>query len=136
MTPRKNYEIPQDCRYTRTDEWIRSEGESVRLGLTDYAQSELSDVVYVDLPAVGSALTAGESFGVVESVKAVSDLIAPVAGEVREVNQELEEHPEWINEDPYGRGWILCLAPAAGPEETDLLSPDAYRKFVEERSGS
>ncbi|MEE2703141.1 MAG: glycine cleavage system protein GcvH [Myxococcota bacterium] len=136
MTQRKDYEIPQDCRYARTDEWIRSEGESVRLGISDYAQSELSDVVYVDLPAVGRALTAGESFGVVESVKAVSDLIAPVTGEVSEVNLELEEHPEWINEDPYGRGWILCLRSLAGPDATDLLSPDAYRKFVEERSGS
>ena len=136
MTQRKEYEIPQDCRYARTDEWIRSEGESVRLGISDYAQSELSDVVYVDLPAVGRALTAGESCGVVESVKAVSDLIAPVTGEVSEVNLELEEHPEWINEDPYGRGWILCLRSLAGPDATDLLSPDAYRKFVEERSGS
>ena len=136
MTQRKAYEIPENCRYARSDEWIRSEGESVYLGLTDYAQSELSDVVFVELPPVGHALLAGESFGVVESVKAVSDLIAPIGGQVLEVNQELEEHPERINEDPYGRGWILRMDPSTSPEAADLLSPEAYRELVEERSGS
>ena len=136
MSKQTQYEIPEDCLYTRTDEWVRSEGATTRIGITDYAQSELSDVVYVDLPEVGSSLSPGTSFGVVESVKAVSDLIAPIAGEVTEANQDLEEHPEWVNEEPYGRGWILALSPADEPPAEELLSPEDYRKFVEERSGS
>ena len=131
-----DYDIPDDLRYSREDEWARPEGSRIALGISDYAQQQLGDIVFVELPETGACLAQGEAFGVVESVKAVSDLIAPVTGEVSEVNLELEEHPEWINEDPYGRGWILCLSSLAGPDATDLLSPDAYRKFVEERSGS
>jgi glycine cleavage system H protein len=132
----ETYEFPEDCRYTESDEWIRVDGAQARIGLTDYAQSELSDIVFVELPAVGTQIEAGETFGVVESVKAVSDLRAPVSGEVVEVHAALEEHPEWINEDPYDRGWILAIVPEDLEAADSLLSADQYRKYVEERSGS
>ena len=129
----KNYEIPADRRYARSDEWIRSDGPVARIGITDYAQSELSDIVFVDLPEVGSQIEAGMPFGVVESVKAVSDLLAPVGGEGIQVNEELEEHPELVNEEPYERGWIIEIRTADSGAASDLLEPDAYRQHVEER---
>jgi glycine cleavage system H protein len=131
----KTYEIPDDCRYTRTDEWVRVDGAIVRIGVTDYAQSELSDIVFVDLPEIGRQVAAGESFGFVESVKAVSDLIAPVSGEIVELHEALAEHPEWINEEPYGRGWIVSIAPDDLEEIDSLLSPEEYAGYVEERAG-
>ena len=131
----KTYEIPDDCRYAKSDEWIRLDGTVARVGITDYAQSELSDLVFVELPEVGTQVEAGEPFGVVESVKAVSDLLAPVSGEVVEVHENLEEHPEWLNEDPYGRGWIIGVAPEDLDAVDSLLSPEAYRTWVKERSG-
>lgn len=130
----KTYEFPKDCRYTRSDEWVRLDGTTARIGITDYAQCELSDIVFVEVPEPGSQFEAGESFGVVESVKAVSDLFAPVSGEVREVNAALEESPELVNEDPYGRGWILSFEPEDRAAVDDLMSAEDYRKYVEERA--
>jgi glycine cleavage system H protein len=130
----KTYEIPEDCRYTRTDEWVHLDGTTGRIGITDYAQSELSDIVFVELPEIGTQVEVGEAFGVVESVKAVNDLIAPVTGEVVEVHDALGDHPEWVNEDPYGRGWIVAIAPDDLDEVDSLLSPEEYAAFVEERA--
>lgn len=130
----KTYEFAEDCRYTKGDEWLRMDGTVARIGLTDYAQSELSDIVFVELPEPGTQVEAGEAFGVVESVKAVADLFAPVSGEVIEVHENLAEHPEWINEEPYGRGWILQIQPEDLDEVDSLMGPEDYRKYVEERA--
>ncbi len=129
----QHYEIPADRRYARSDEWIRIDGRVARIGITDYAQSELSDIVFVEVPEVGSRVDAGVPFGVVESVKAVSDLLAPISGEVIQVNEELDEHPELVNEEPYERGWIIEIRIADSEAVPDLLEPDAYRQYVEER---
>ena len=123
--------IPEDLQYTESHEWVRIEGDTATIGITDHAQDELGDVVFVELPDEGTTFDAGESFGTVESVKAVSDLYAPVGGEVVEVNSALEDAPENINEDPYGEGWIAKLRTT---DEADLLSPEEYEKVVEEES--
>ena len=121
--------IPEDLQYTKSHEWVRIEGDTATIGITDHAQDELGDVVFVELPEEGDTFDAGESFGTVESVKAVSDLYTPVGGEVVEVNSALEDAPENINEDPYGEGWIVKLRTT---DEADLLSPEEYEKVVEE----
>ncbi len=121
--------VPEELQYTRSHEWVRREGETATVGITDHAQDELGDVVFVELPEVGAAFDAGDSFGAVESVKAVSDLYAPVGGEVVEVNSALEDAPEKINEDPYGDGWILKLR-ASG--EGYLLTAQEYEKLLED----
>ena len=121
--------VPEELQYTRSHEWVRREGETATVGITDHAQDELGDVVFVELPEVGATFDAGEAFGAVESVKAVSVLYAPVGGEVLEVNGALEDAPEKINEDPYGDGWILKLR-AGG--EGDLLSAQEYEQFLEQ----
>ena len=123
--------IPEDLQYTKSHEWVRMEGDTATIGITDHAQDELGDVVFVELPDEGATFDAGESFGTVESVKAVSDLYAPVGGEVVEVNSALEDAPENINEDPYGEGWIVKLRTT---DEADLLSPEEYEKVVAEES--
>jgi glycine cleavage system H protein len=123
--------IPDDLQYTKSHEWVRAEDGTVTIGITDHAQQELGDVVFVELPDVGDTIGAGDSFGTVESVKAVSDLYTPVGGEVVEVNSSLEDAPEKINDDPYGEGWIVKLSTS---EEADLLSPEEYEKVVEEES--
>jgi glycine cleavage system H protein len=123
--------VPEDLQYTKSHEWIRTEGDTATIGITDHAQEELGDVVFVELPDEGDTFDAGESFGTVESVKAVSDLYAPVGGEVVEVNSALEDAPEKINEDPYGGGWIIKLRISG---EADLLSPEEYEQVVEEES--
>ena len=123
--------IPEDLQYTDSHEWVRIEGDTATIGITDHAQDELGDVVFVELPDEGATFDAGESFGTVESVKAVSDLYTPVGGEVVEVNSALEDAPEKINEDPYGEGWIVKLRTT---DETELLSPEEYEKVVEEES--
>jgi glycine cleavage system H protein len=123
--------IPEDLQYTESHEWVRIEGDTATIGITDHAQDELGDVVFVELPGEGDTFDAGEAFGTVESVKAVSDLYAPVGGEVVEVNSALEDAPENINEDPYGEGWIVKLRTT---DEADLLSPGEYEKVVEEQS--
>jgi len=123
--------IPEDLQYTSSHEWVRIEGDTATIGVTDHAQDELGDVVFIELPGEGDIFDAGESFGTVESVKAVSDLYAPVGGEVVEVNTSLEDAPEKINEDPYGEGWMVKLRTS---DEADLLSPEEYEKVVEEES--
>jgi glycine cleavage system H protein len=123
--------IPEDLRYTESHEWVRIDGDTATIGITDHAQDELGDVVFVELPDEGATFDAGESFGTVESVKAVSDLYSPVGGEVVEVNSALEDAPENINEDPYGEGWIIKLRTT---DEADLLSPEEYEKVVAEES--
>jgi glycine cleavage system H protein len=135
MAADHDYEIPEDCHYTESDEWVRVDGQVVRVGITDYAQSELNDLVFVELPETGSQLEVGQAFGVVESVKAVSDLLAPIAGEVTEVHARLSEHPEWLNEDPYGRGWIIAITPEDLDALDGLLSAAEYRAHVKARSG-
>ncbi len=124
------YNTPADLRYTKTHEWVRQEGDEVVIGITDYAQHALGDVVYIELPAVGATVTAGESFGVVESVKASSDLYAPVSGEVVAVNTALESDQSPINTDPYGAGWMLRVRPSGEHEE--LLDATAYEALVAE----
>jgi glycine cleavage system H protein len=128
------YEIPEGLRYTHEDEWARAEDDRVTIGVTDYAQQQLGDVVFVELPAVGATVERGEPFGVIESVKAVSDLYAPVSGEVVEVNAELANHPELVNGDPYGDGWMITIAVESSDELAGLMDAEAYRRHVTERS--
>jgi glycine cleavage system H protein len=123
--------VPNDRQYTRDHEWIRLDGEEATVGITDYAADQLGDIVFVELPDVGRALEAGRAFGVVESVKAVSDLFAPVAGEVAATNDALAGSPELVNSDPYGEGWMLRLR--VGPDAlaaADLLDAGAYEELV------
>ena len=123
--------VPEELSYTKTHEWVRVEDDVATIGITDHAQDELGDVVFVELPEQGTTLSAGDPFGAVESVKAVSDLYAPVGGEVVEVNGSLEDSPEKINEDPYGEGWILRLRLS---DEASLLSAEDYERLLEEES--
>lgn len=124
--------FPADLRYTPSHEWVRIEGDEAVVGISDFAQSELGDIVYVELPEVGRTLAKGEAFGVVESVKTVSDVYAPVAGEVTAVNSELEPHAETINRDPYGEGWIMRLRMSDPSEVESLLTAEAYEKHTKE----
>jgi glycine cleavage system H protein len=121
---------PQDCRYTNDHEWIRLEGDRGRVGITDYAQKQLGDVVFLELPEVGRALAAHEQFGTVESVKAVSELYCPVAGEVVEVNAALVAKPETINKDPHGEAWMIVLKVADPAGAAALLDAKAYEALV------
>ena len=123
--------VPQDLQYTKSHEWVRTEGETATIGITDHAQDELGDVVFVELPDEGATFDAGESFGTVESVKAVSDLYTPIGGEVVEVNSALNDAPEKINEDPYGEGWIVKLRTSG---EAELLSAEGYEKVLQEQA--
>lgn len=123
--------VPQDLQYTKSHEWVRVEDDVATIGITDHAQEELGDVVFVELPEEGASLDAGDAFGTIESVKAVSDLYAPVGGEVVAVNGALDDTPEKVNEDPYGEGWIVRIRFS---EEGDLLSAGEYEKFLEEES--
>jgi glycine cleavage system H protein len=120
------------ARYVRTHEWVRWDGDEIVCGITDYAQDTLSDVVYVELPEVGDVLETGDTFGVVESVKAASDLYMPVGGEISEVNEALEDAPEVINQDPYGEGWMIRITPSAEGEYDLLMSDEEYAAFVAE----
>jgi glycine cleavage system H protein len=120
-----------DRRYTKTHEWVTVDGKHATVGITDFAQSQLGDVVFLELPSAGRKLAERETFGVVESVKAASDLYAPVAGRISEVNEKLATRPELINSDPYGEGWILKLE-LAGDLPSDLLDEPAYKKVTEE----
>ncbi len=123
--------VPEELQYTRSHEWVRTEGDTATIGITDHAQEELGDIVFIELPEEGATFDVGEAFGTVESVKAVSDLYAPVAGEVVEVNEALNDTPERINEDPYGDGWIIKLRVSG---DGDLLSASDYEQFLEEES--
>ena len=121
-----SFEIPDDCRYLETHEWARPDDGTVRVGITDFAQDELGDVVFVELPAEGDEIARDDEFGVIESIKAVSDLYAPVSGTVTAVNDDLFDAPELVNQDPFGDGWMLELDLADESELDDLLSPDEY----------
>ncbi|MUW15903.1 glycine cleavage system protein GcvH [Halorubrum sp. CBA1125] len=123
-----SFDVPDDRRYLESHEWTTTGGDTVRVGVSDFAQDELGDVVFVELPEVGGTVTAGETFGVVESIKAVSDLYAPVSGEVVAVNETLFDRPELVNEDPYGEGWLLEVA--VDDEADDLLDPDEYEAQI------
>ena len=122
--------VPVDLKYTREHEWAKVEGDRARIGITDFAQEQLGDVVFVELPKVGARVTAMQSFGVVESVKAVSDLFAPLSGEVVEVNGELAKKPETVNADPYGQGWMIVVKYADPRELEALLSAADYEQFI------
>ena len=124
--------VPADLRYTREHEWAKQEGGRVRVGITHFAQEQLGDVVFVELPKVGTRVRAHQTFGVVESVKAVSDLFAPVSGEIVETNGELAQKPETVNQDPYGGGWMLVVTPAAAGEWDQLLTAAQYEQFIAE----
>ncbi len=124
--------IPADLRYSRSDEWVRVEGDELVIGISDYAQDALGDIVYIELPTIGTILTPSASFGVIESVKASSDLYAPVGGEVVAINSALEANQEPINQDPYGEGWLIRLRPSG--EEEELLDAAAYSAYCEERA--
>ena len=123
-----------DRRYSKTHEWVTVDGKEATIGITDFAQSQLGDVVFLELPAAGRKLAARESFGVVESVKAASDLFSPVGGRITSVNEKLAAKPELINSDPYGEGWILKLE-LAGELPPDLMDEAAYKKSAEESAG-
>jgi len=129
-----DYDLPDSNRYSKDDEWVRAEGdERVVVGVTDYAQQQLGDVVFVELPEVGSSYQVGQPFGVIESVKAVSDLFSPIAGEVIEVNGDLEDAPEKVNEECYGGGWLIALRPASASELDALMDSSAYAKHIADR---
>jgi glycine cleavage system H protein len=122
--------VPAELRYSREHEWAKREGDRVRIGITDFAQAQLGDVVFVELPKLGARVTAMRALGVVESVKAVSDLFAPVSGEVLEVNAELAKKPETVNQDPYGRGWMVVVT-LDDPAQLDaLMSAPDYERFI------
>jgi glycine cleavage system H protein len=122
--------FPEDLKYTSEHEWIRLDGRFGWIGITDYAQSELGDVVYVEVPAAGTKVEEGKSFGTIEAVKAVSDLFAPVAGEIIEVNQEVKDHPELVNKDPYGTGWMVKITVADPAQLTHLLDVRSYKSLI------
>ena len=129
-------EYPEDLRYTKEHEWARDDGDGrIRVGITDYAQDALGDVVYVDLPEVGTEVTAGEAFGEVESTKSVSDLYAPISGTVIERNGSLEDRPEAVNESPYSDGWLIAIEASEAGQLQQLLDAAAYSAFVQEVQG-
>ena len=119
-----------DIRYSKDHEWVKVDGDTATVGITTYAQEQLGDVVFVELPPVGARVTAHQSFGVVESVKAVSDLFAPVSGELVETNAELAKKPELVNQDPYGRGWMIVIKPANAGEWNQLLTAKQYEEHL------
>ena len=123
-------DIPDELHYTEEHEWVRPGGQDVEVGITDHAQEQLGDVVFVDLPPVGSSVGAGEPFGEIESTKSVSDLYAPVSGTVTAVNDELEDHPDLCNSDPYGAGWLVRIEPDDAAALGDLLDAAAYRDLT------
>jgi glycine cleavage system H protein len=123
---------PEDLLFSKDHEWLRIVGEVGTVGISDHAQKELGEVVYVELPKVGSKFGAGETFGSIESVKAVSELFVPVSGEVVEINEDLGSAPEKINEDPYGAGWIVRVRLSDPDEATDLMSPEKYDEYTKE----
>ena len=122
--------FPQNLKYTNEHEWIRVEGDMAYVGITDYAQEQLGDIVFVNIPTVGESLEANETFGTIEVVKTISDLFLPVAGEVIEQNESLEENPELVNKDPYGEGWLIKMKPANLKDIEDLLDAEAYKAVI------
>ena len=122
--------FPQNLKYTNEHEWIRVDGDIAYVGITDYAQEQLGDIVFVDITTVGETLEAGETYGTIEVVKTISDLFLPIAGEVLEQNEALEENPELVNKDPYGEGWLIKVKPADVKAVEDLLDAEAYKAVV------
>ena len=124
--------FPTNVKYTNEHEWIRLEGEEAYVGITDYAQTQLGDIVFVDIPTEGETLEKGETFGSIEVVKTVSDLFLPIGGEIIEVNPALEDNPELVNNDPYGEGWIIRIKPTDISEIDNLLDAEAYKQLINE----
>ena len=125
-------EFPEDLKYTREHEWVSIDGSVATVGITDHAQSQLGDVVFVELPGVGDRVEKADAFGVVESTKAVSDVYAPLSGEVLEVNDDLPDNPELLNEDPYGDGWMVKITVTDQTDLEDLMTAEQYRAYIEE----
>ncbi len=123
--------VPDDLRYTSDHEWARAEDGGLRVGITDYAQDALGDIVFVQLPEPGAKVAAGDSFAEVESTKSVSDIFAPITGTVTEINQDLADSPQRLNEDPYGDGWLCLIVPDDGAGSDSLLDAEGYRKLIE-----
>ncbi len=124
--------VPEELKYSKDHEWVRVEGDIAVVGITDYAQSELGDIVYVELPQVGTRVQKGETVATVEAVKTAADVYSPVSGEVVEVNSALEEHAELVNKDPYGEGWIVKIKMSNPEELNELLSAEEYKKLIGE----
>jgi len=124
--------FPENLKYTSEHEWVRLDGEFAYIGITDYAQDQLGDIVFVDIPSVGETLVSGDVFGTIEVVKTISDLFLPVSGEILEINDALEDNPELVNSDPYGEGWIVKVKPSDLSELDTLLDATAYRKLINE----
>jgi glycine cleavage system H protein len=122
--------IPAELKYTKDHEWTKSDGDTVTVGITDYAQGELGDVVYVELPEVGDTVEKETSFGTIEAVKAVADLFSPLSGEVVEINEKLEDDPEIVNKDPYGDGWMVKIKVSDAAELDELMDAQAYEKHI------
>lgn len=123
---------PKELRYSKEHEWVKVEGDKVRIGITDFAQSELGDIVFVELPEVGDEITANEPFGSVESVKTVSELYAPLSGKVVEINEDLSDSPEFVNESPYEKAWMLVVEPANAGDVDGLMSAEDYENLIKE----
>jgi glycine cleavage system H protein len=123
---------PKDLRYSEEHEWVKVEGEQVRIGITDFAQHELGDIVFVELPEVGDVVTANEPFGSVESVKTVSELYAPISGKVVAINEDLSDSPEFVNESPYEKAWMILVEPSDSGEMDSLMSAEQYEEMVKE----
>jgi len=123
---------PKELRYTEEHEWVKTEGEKVRIGITDFAQEELGDIVFVELPEVGSTISADEPFGSVESVKTVSELYAPVSGKIIEINEELIENPEYVNESAYDKAWMIVIEPSDMSELKKLMTAEQYEEMINE----
>ena len=123
-------QFPENLKYTKEHEWVRVEGDVVYIGITDYAQDQLGDIVFIDIPTLDEELEAGEIFGTIEVVKTVSDLFIPISGTVIEVNETLEDEPELVNEDPYGKGWIIKVEPSNQEDFDSLLSAAEYKEII------
>ena len=124
--------LPDDLRYTESHEWVKAEGDRVRIGISDYAQDQLGDIVFVELPQVGNTFEKGQEFGTVESVKAVAELYMPLGGEIFSVNRALEDSPELVNKNPYGDGWMIEIKPSDAGEQETLMTRDSYLKMLKE----
>ena len=124
--------FPTNVKYTKEHEWIRLEGDVAYVGITDYAQEQLGDIVFVDIPTEGETLAAGEVFGTIEGVKTISDLFLPVTGEILEQNEALADQPELVNQDPYGEGWLIKIKPTADADFDSLLDAEAYKALINE----
>ncbi len=124
--------LPKELKYSEEHEWVKVEGETVRIGITDFAQSELGDIVFVELPEVGDEIEADEPFGSVESVKTVSELYAPISGKVVAVNEDLDDSPEFVNESPYEKAWMIVIEPSDASEVDKLMSAEQYQEMISE----